>query len=69
MNLDETLAAWADSVRLPDDAAADIYREIVTTRTRIHPVATGLDAKWWRSFTADFSETMINSTRPAAWAA
>jgi hypothetical protein len=69
MNLDDTLAAWAASIRLPDAAAADIYRRIVSTPTSAGDISPGLDPNWWRHFTADFTTRMIASTRNAPWAA
>ena len=77
MSLDDSLAAWAATVRLPDTAAADIYQRIVTAPapdrraagTRIaQQVSAGLDPAWWRHFTADFAAQMITSSRPPAWA-
>ena len=60
MSLDEDLAAWAATVRLPDADAAAILRRIVDA-----PVPTGrLDPSWWGRFTADFAARMIANTRP-----
>jgi hypothetical protein len=67
MSLDETLAAWAATVRLSDADAADIYERIVMTPTPAHKIASGLDPTWWRQFTADFTARIITSTRPATW--
>ena len=82
--LDGALAAWAATVRLPDDAAAAAYHRIVATPA---PVLTGappapapavaaepatsptLDPAWWRTFTADFAQRMVISTRPSRQAA
>jgi hypothetical protein len=67
MSLEDTLAAWAATVRLSDAAAAEIYQRIVTTPAPT--VAPGLDPAWWRTFTAEFTARMVTSTRPAPWAA
>jgi hypothetical protein len=64
MSLDDALAAWAGSVRVPAATATDIYQRIVGP-----PVSAGLDPGWWRDFSADFAATMVTSTRPAQWAA
>jgi hypothetical protein len=69
MSLDDTLAAWAATIRLSDTAAADIYHRIVTTSTPADEILPGLGPTWWRHFTADFTAQMIASTRPAPWAA
>jgi hypothetical protein len=59
MSLDDTLAAWAASVRLPDTEAAAIRRAITGDG--------GLpDARWWRGFSADFAGDMVRSTRRVA---
>ena len=82
--LDGALAAWAATVRLPDDTAAAIYRRIVATPVPDlaavpvdlpaapgpEPAAgPGLDPAWWRTFTVDFTERLVASTRPQRWAA
>jgi hypothetical protein len=69
MSLDDTLAAWAASVRLPDATAADIYQRIVTAPAPARAASPGLDPTWWRHFTAEFTDRMITSTRPVPWAA
>jgi hypothetical protein len=78
MSLDDTLAAWAATVRLPDAAAEGIYQQIVTTQTSAAGVPGGfagsfggLGRTWWRDFTADFATRMVASTRPVpvSWAA
>lgn len=69
MSLDDTLAAWAATIRLPAATAADIYQRIVITPAPARPVSPGLDPAWWRRFAADFTARMITSTQPAPWAA
>jgi len=71
MSLDDTLAAWAGTVRLPDAAAAGIYQRIVATPAPAGEPYGGLGRTWWRDFTAGFATRMITSTRPvpARWAA
>jgi hypothetical protein len=68
MSLDDALAAWAATVRLPDAAAADICQRIVTTPAPGKQLG-GLGRTWWRDFSADFAARMITSTRPVRWAA
>jgi hypothetical protein len=65
MSLDDALAAWAGTVRLPDTAAADIYQRIVTAAAP-RPVSDGLDPAWWRDFSAGFAARMVTSTQWAA---
>jgi hypothetical protein len=67
MSLEDVLATWADTVRLPDDSAAEIGLRIVGTP--VFDASPGLDPAWWRRFTADFTSGMVTSTRPAPWAA
>ncbi len=62
MSLDDTLAAWAAAVALPDDAAAEIYRRIV-------PEPVRLSGAWWRDYTAVLTTSMVASMRPVRWAA
>jgi hypothetical protein len=69
MSLDDTLAAWAAIVRLPDTAAADIYQRIVAAPAPTREPFGGLGRTWWRDFSADFAAQMITSTRPLPWAA
>jgi hypothetical protein len=64
MNLDDDIAAWADTVRLPDTEAAAIFQLILGTPAPAPPVTPRLDPSWWRHFTADFSARMVSSTRP-----
>jgi hypothetical protein len=66
MNIDDALAAWAATVRLPAETATDIYQQIVSTPA--HPRSPGLDPAWWRHFAADFATRMINSTQLPSWA-
>jgi hypothetical protein len=69
MSLDDILAAWTATIRLPDATAADIYQRIVVTPTPAREISPGLDPAWWRGFTAEFTARMVTSTRPARWAA
>ena len=64
MSLDDDIAAWAATVRLPDAEAAAIFQRIVAT-----PALPRLDPSWWRHFTADFTARMVSSTRPVRQAA
>jgi hypothetical protein len=70
MSLDDTLAAWAATVRLPPTAADDIYQRIVTAPAVPQAAAPAPpDPAWWRRFSSDFSTRMVASTKPAVWAA
>jgi len=69
MSLDDALAAWAATIRLPAGAAADIYQRIVMTPAPAAAISPGLDPAWWRRFSAEFTARMITSTQPAPWAA
>ena len=69
MSLDDALAAWAATVRLPDAAAADIYQQIVAIPAPAGEDFGGLGRTWWRDFSAGFAARMITSTRPVRWAA
>ena len=69
MSLDDDIAAWAATVRLPDAEAAAIFQRIVRTPTPAPPVTPPLDPSWWRHFTADFTGRMVASTRPVRRAA
>ena len=69
MSLDDTLAAWAATVRLPATTAADIYQRIVATPAPARATSPGLDPAWWRRFTADFTARLITSTQPVPAAA
>ena len=83
MNLDDDLAAWAATVRLPAADADAIFARIVASP---HPatvvavasetgavpetgVAPVLDPGWWRGFTAGFATRMVTSTAPVRLAA
>jgi hypothetical protein len=66
MSIDDALAAWAATISVPAETAADIYRRIVATPAR--PVSPGLDPAWWRRFSADFAARMVASTQLTAWA-
>lgn len=63
MSIDDALAAWAASIQLPAETAADIYQRIVATPAS--PRTPGLDPAWWRHFADDFAARMITSTRLA----
>ncbi|HEX6524543.1 MAG TPA: hypothetical protein VF070_31750 [Streptosporangiaceae bacterium] len=69
MSLDDDIAAWAATVRLPDAEADAIFQRIVQTPTPASPVTPRLDPSWWRHFTADFTARMVSSTRPVRRAA
>ncbi len=69
MSLDDTLAAWAARVRLPDATAAGIYQGIVAAPVPADEPFGGLGRTWWRDFSAEFAARMITSTRPLPWAA
>jgi hypothetical protein len=82
MNLDDDLAAWAATVRLPAADAHAIFARIVASPTaavvtdaptadptpRLDP-APQLDPAWWRGFTAGFTTRMVASTAPVRLAA
>ena len=69
MSLDDDIAAWAATVRLPDAEAAAIFQRIVGTHAPASPTMPRLDPSWWRYFTADFTARMVASTRPVRSAA
>jgi hypothetical protein len=69
MSLDDDIAAWAATVRLPDAEADAIFQRIVATPAPALPVTPQLDPSWWRHFTADFTARMVASTRPVRQAA
>jgi|HubBroStandDraft_2_1064218.scaffolds.fasta_scaffold94446_2 hypothetical protein len=76
MNLDDDLAAWAVTVRLPAADADAIFRRIVASPpgsavTAVPPMepAPPLDPAWWRGFTAGFATRMVASTAPVRLAA
>jgi hypothetical protein len=68
-SLDDHIAAWAATVRLPDAEAAAIFQRITGTPAPAFPVTPRLDPSWWRHFTADFATRMVASTRPVRQAA
>ena len=67
MSLDDTLAAWAATVRLADAEANDIFQRIVSTPVR--SATPRLDPSWWRGYNAGFAARMVTSTRPVRRAA
>lgn len=72
MSLDDDIAAWAATVRLPDADADAIFGRIVSTPVRheaARSAAPALAPSWWRSFNADFAARMVASTVPARRAA
>ena len=69
MSLDDDLAAWAATARLPDAEAAAIFQRIIGTPVPASAVTPRLDPSWWRHYTADFTARMVSSTRPVRRAA
>ena len=83
MSLDDDLAAWAATVRLPDADAAAIFQRIVAAAVvaSVAPSATALSAtdpsaaapqlspSWWRRYNAGFAARMVASTAPVRLAA
>jgi hypothetical protein len=76
VNLDDDLAAWAATVRLPDVDAGAIFRRIITSPAgpavapAAGPVATPrLKPSWWRGYNARFAARMVASTAPVRLAA
>jgi len=76
MSLDDDLAAWAASVRLPEADAASIFQRIVAApvgQAAAPPVTTTaaprLSASWWRGYNAGFAARMVASTAPVRLAA
>lgn len=76
MNLDDDLAAWAASVRLPAADADAIFARIVASPPAVAlavvPAADPapvLDPGWWRGFNAGFATRMVASTAPVRLAA
>jgi hypothetical protein len=63
-SLDDDLAAWGATVRLPATDADAIFRQITTTPAPARRVTSPTDPSWWRHFTADFTARMVSSTRP-----
>ena len=68
-SLDDDLAAWAATVRLPDADAAAIFRRITGAPTPPRLVTPQVDPAWWRHFTADFTARLVSTTRPVRQAA
>jgi hypothetical protein len=69
MSLDDDIAAWAATIRLPDAEAAAIFQRIVATPVPVPATTPRLDPSWWRRFTADYTARMVASTRPVRLAA
>jgi hypothetical protein len=73
MSLDDDLAAWAATVRLPDADAAAIFQRIVATPAAlaVAPAAAAprLAPSWWRGYNAGFAARMVASTAPVRLAA
>jgi len=85
MSLDDDLAAWAATVRLPEADAAAIFERIVASAAgpaapAVRPVppaerpvapagAPSLDPSWWRGYNAGFAARMVASTAPVRLAA
>lgn len=56
-DLDDLLAGWAASVRMPGDTAERVKRAILA-----EPVG-GLDPSWWRDFSTDIGSVMTGASR------
>jgi hypothetical protein len=72
MSLDDDLAAWAATVRLPDADAAAIFQRIVAAPAAPAAgpaVAPRLAPSWWRRYNAGFAARMVASTAPVRLAA
>jgi hypothetical protein len=72
MSLDDDLAAWAATVRLPAAEADAIFQRIVTAPAGpavVPPAGPGLDPSWWRDFTVGFTARIVASTAPVRLAA
>jgi hypothetical protein len=78
MSLDDDLAAWAATVRLPDADAAAIFQRIVAAPSGLSvappaaappAAAPRLSASWWRRYNAGFAARMVASTAPVRLAA
>jgi hypothetical protein len=78
MSLDDDLAAWAATVRLPEADAAAIFQRIVASaagsaapaeRPVAPAAAPSLDPSWWRGYNAGFAARMVASTAPVRLAA
>jgi hypothetical protein len=68
-SLDDDLAAWAVTVRLPETKADAIFRQITATPAPARLNTRRVDPSWWRHFNADFTARMVSSTRPMRAAA
>lgn len=81
MSLDDDIAAWAATVRLPDADADAIFGRIVSTPARHEAVphelvraaparpatvTPGLAPSWWRSYNAGYAARMVASMVRAA---
>ena len=72
MSLDDDLAAWAATVRLPDADADAMLRRIIASPAgpAVGPVVTPrLAPSWWRGYNAGFAARMVASTAPVRVAA
>ena len=78
MSLDDDLAAWAATVRLPETDAAAIFERIVASaagpaapaeRPAAPAEGLSLDPSWWRGYNAGFAARMVASTAPVRLAA
>jgi hypothetical protein len=76
MSLDDDLAAWAATVRLPDAEADAMFQRIVRAPVTAAPSPSSpsaaparLDPSWWRHFSAGFAARMVASNRPVRVAA
>jgi hypothetical protein len=82
MSLDDDLAAWVATVRLPEADAAAIFQRIVAStgpstgpsaapaeRPAAPAAAPSLDPSWWRGYNAGFAARMVASTAPVRLAA
>jgi hypothetical protein len=73
MSLDDDLAAWAATVRLPDADAAAIFQRIVAgsaaPAAAPRAAAPKLKPSWWRGYNAGFAARMVASTAPVRLAA
>jgi hypothetical protein len=63
-SLDDDLAAWAATVRLPDSDADAIFRRITSTPPPTRRLTPQADPSWWRHFTADLTARMVSTTHP-----
>jgi hypothetical protein len=82
VNLDDDLAAWAATVRLPDANADAIFRRIIAAPAGPAASPAGpagatagpaagpvLAPSWWRGYNAGFAARMVASTAPVRLAA